>query len=80
MPEPFSATERRVLERALAAGAAACPRCGAALERRPVPPRPDVSYVRDRVWLLCGRCGGSAVLDRDRIERARAPEPDHPGG
>jgi ribosomal protein S27AE len=71
MPEHFSAEERRALERALAAGRSVCPRCGSALERREVPPRSDVSYVRDRIWLLCGRCGATAVLDQGRIDRAR---------
>jgi hypothetical protein len=71
MPEHFSAAERRELERALAAGRSVCPRCGSALDRREVPPRADVSYVRDRIWLLCGGCGATAVLDRERIERAR---------
>ncbi|MFP3948460.1 MAG: hypothetical protein ACOC8K_01850 [Gemmatimonadota bacterium] len=41
-----------------------CPRCGAPLERREVPPRSDVSYVRERIWLLCASCGRSGVLDR----------------
>ena len=71
MPDHFSVTERKALERALAAGRSDCPRCGDTLEQRPVPPRADVSYVRDRIWLLCGRCGATAVLDRDHIDRAR---------
>ena len=71
MPAHYSANERHVLERRLAAGRSDCPRCGALFEQRTVPPRPDVYYVRDRVWLLCGSCGATAVLDRERIERAR---------
>lgn len=47
-------------------GSIPCPHCGAALKRRDVPPRSDVSYVRERVWLLCGACGRSAVVDRPR--------------
>jgi hypothetical protein len=80
MTEHFSAAERRSLEHALAAGASACPRCGSALERREVPPRSDVSYVRNRIWLLCGGCGATAVLDRDRIERARDGVDPNDGG
>ena len=75
MPEHFTADERRALERLLAAGQSVCPRCGSALDRREVPPRADISYVRDRIWLLCGGCGATAVLDRERIERLRPPEP-----
>ena len=56
-------------ERALAAVVrsdrpAECPRCAILLDARAVPPRPDVSYVRDRVWLVCPGCGRSAVVDR----------------
>jgi hypothetical protein len=29
--------------------------------------------VRDRVWLVCGACGASAVLDRKRIGRDLCP-------
>ena len=71
MPAHYSTDERHALERRLAAGRSDCPRCGAPLEQRAVPPRPDVYYVRDRVWLLCGGCGATAVLERGRIERAR---------
>ena len=71
MPEHFTAEERRFLERSLADGRGVCPRCGSLLERREVPPRPDVSYVRDRVWLLCAGCGATGVLERGRIERAQ---------
>jgi hypothetical protein len=71
MPDQFSAAERRALERALEAGRSVCPRCGSELDRREVPPRADVSYVRDRIWLLCGGCGANAVLDRERTRRAR---------
>lgn len=41
-----------------------CPRCDTALIRVEVPPREDVAYVRDRVWLRCESCGRHAVLDR----------------
>ena len=75
MAQPYTPEERHALERSVARGGRACPRCGAALEVRDVPPRPEVAYVRDRVWLLCGGCGGSAVLDRRRIDRT-APNGD----
>lgn len=47
-------------------GVLACPHCEAPLEQRSVSPRSDVSYVRERLWLICGACGRSAVLDRSR--------------
>lgn len=64
----YTPEERSALARALAAdadpGPTRCPRCGEALARRAVPPRSDVAYVRDRIWLLCPGCGGSAAPDR----------------
>lgn len=71
MSAHYSANERHVLECRLAAGRNDCPRCGSLLEQRAVPARPDVYYVRNRVWLLCGSCAAATVLDRERIERAR---------
>jgi transcription elongation factor Elf1 len=41
-----------------------CPRCGAPLKITPVPPRSDVSYVRNRVLLVCDSCGLKVALDR----------------
>lgn len=41
-----------------------CPLCSGALDEWPMPPRKDVSYVRDRVWLVCGPCSRSVVVDR----------------
>ena len=41
-----------------------CPRCRIALDLRGVPPRNDVSYVRDRVLVVCSECHGTHVLDR----------------
>jgi hypothetical protein len=70
MALPYTPQERHVLERALARGERACPRCAGALELRDVPPRAEVAYVRDRVWLTCGACGASTVIDRRRIDRA----------
>ena len=74
MALPYTRIERHALEHGVARGRLDCPRCGARLETRDVPHRAEVSYVRDRVWLLCGACGGSAVVDRRRIGRA---DPTH---
>jgi len=41
-----------------------CPECSVPLESRQVPPRTDVSYVRNRVWLVCSNCRRTAVIDR----------------
>jgi len=41
-----------------------CPRCGTLFRITPVPPRPDVSYVRNRVLFLCESCGLKVALDR----------------
>jgi len=65
MPHAFSHDETHALGRALLAGEPlACPRCVVPLDLRPVPPRPDVSYVRDRIWVNCPSCHRTAVLDR----------------
>ena len=65
MPDSFNADERHALERAFREGQDLdCPRCTVALDRRPVPPRREVSYVRDRLWLVCPSCHRTVVLDR----------------
>ncbi|MFQ5537199.1 MAG: hypothetical protein ACE5GJ_07070 [Gemmatimonadota bacterium] len=66
MPESsFSHAQIHDLEEVLAAGGVLrCPECGVVMDRRSVPPRSEVSYVRDRLWLVCPRCHRSAVLDR----------------
>lgn len=67
--DPFTEEERRALGASLRSGAPLeCPRCGAALDRREVPPRPDISYVRDRVWVTCTSCRRTGVLDRKQPE------------
>ena len=61
----FTKEERETIAGFLVAGGTpVCPRCGAPLDTWPVPPREDVSYVRDRVWLVCSPCASSVVLDR----------------
>lgn len=65
LPERFSASEEKRIARSFASGRAPeCPRCASALDVRPVPPRTDVSYVRDRVWLTCPSCHRGVVIDR----------------
>jgi len=69
MDSTYDPAQTEALARALAGGERPrCPRCETPMSRRDVPPRGEVSYVRDRIWLLCGSCGGTAVLDRRRIE------------
>lgn len=70
MSEGYSADEKRELIRLLGGEAPAeCPRCGVAVEKRSVPPRREVAYVRNRVWVVCGGCGATAVFDRREVAR-----------
>lgn len=64
-PHPsYSGEEHRRLRRSFLLGERLeCPRCRVELDRRAVPPRPDVSYVRNRLWVSCSRCHATAVLD-----------------
>jgi hypothetical protein len=63
--QAFTSPEELELAGALRAGSApACPRCRVPVDVWPVPPRGDVSYVRDRVRLVCPSCGRTAVLER----------------
>lgn len=65
MAGSFTPDEVHLLEEALLSGSPTrCPMCDVALDRRPIPPRRDVSYVRDRIWLSCARCHRSVVIDR----------------
>jgi len=64
-PDAYTKEEHRAIVEALRSGEpATCPRCRSPLDEWSVPPRQDVSYVRDRVWLVCGPCSRSVVLDR----------------
>jgi len=47
-------------------GTPTCPRCGGGLDQQSIPPRSDVSYVRDRLLFLCSRCGVRWTVDRPR--------------
>ena len=65
MTENASLQEEEALRGQLKAGISPeCPKCRTALGITPVPPRSDVSYVRDRVLLQCGSCGLKVSLDR----------------
>ena len=69
MSFPFSPDERHTLEQRLTLGQNECPRCGGRIDRKAVPQRPDVPYVRDRILVTCSACGATTVLDRRRVER-----------
>ena len=56
--------EQRLVETLRRGDRAACPRCGVSLDEWPIPPRSDVSYVRERVWLVCPACHRKVVLER----------------
>jgi len=61
----YTSDHRNQLHRAFLDGIPLhCPECGAALDRRAVPPRKDVSYVRERLWVSCPACQRTTVLDR----------------
>ena len=69
MSQDFEPAERAQIEAALAAGQAlTCPSCCAPLDRTVIPPRTDVSYVRRRIWLTCGSCDKSLVLDQPKAK------------
>ena len=64
-PEPYDPTAHRALHAAFLDGESLnCPVCDVALDRRSVPPRRDVSYVRERLWVSCPRCHRTTVLDQ----------------
>lgn len=68
-PADFEPDDQRALRLAFREGAPlVCPLCDVALDRRPVPPRRDVSYVRDRLWVNCPSCHRRVVLDRRQPE------------
>lgn len=68
-PADFEPDDQRALRFAFREGVAlVCPSCDVALDARPVPPRSDVSYVRDRLWVTCPSCHRSVVLDRRQPE------------
>ena len=61
---------------AFASGSApVCPRCQGRFDRTAVPPRNDVPYVRDRIWLICVTCGAGLVMDRPKTPVKPPPKP-----
>lgn len=67
MAEPFEPHEIERIRAALADGSElSCPRCGGPFDRTDVPPRNDVPYVRERLWLICTACGPGLVMDRPK--------------
>lgn len=56
--------EEALREQLAEGGSPECPRCGTPLRLTPVPPRSDVSYVRNRILLECASCDFRVVLDR----------------
>jgi hypothetical protein len=67
MTEQLEPDEVEGIRAALIGGSdAVCPRCGGHFDRTDVPPRNDVPYVRDRIWLICATCGSGLVMDRPK--------------
>ncbi len=67
MTEPLGPDEVDVVRAALAGGSdPVCPRCEGRFDRIDVPPRSDVPYVRDRIWLICAKGGVTLVTDRPK--------------
>lgn len=64
MSSNYTREEERELARSLRAGdGPSCPRCGVPMDRKSIPPRHEVSYVRHRVLLTCLDCGRGIALD-----------------
>jgi DNA-directed RNA polymerase subunit RPC12/RpoP len=64
MTEPYDAAQRRALAAALGDGRKPrCPACGGRVLVQTVEPRPEVSYVRHRAWVLCLDCRRTATVD-----------------
>jgi hypothetical protein len=60
----YDASQRLILQQAAARGEPLrCPVCDIAVTSQPVNPRPEISYVRHRLWLLCPHCRRSASID-----------------
>lgn len=56
--------QRRALARAVAQKeAVTCPACGARVTVNHVDPGPRISYVRQRVLVICSSCHRSAAID-----------------
>ncbi len=67
MAEQFEPHEIERIRTALTGGCdPSCPRCGGRFDPTDVPPRKDVPYVRDRIWLICVICGAGLVMNRPK--------------
>ena len=72
MAAPFEPHEVEHIRAALTAGSdLSCPRCEGLFDRTDVPPRNDVSYMRDRLWLICTTCDSRLVMDRPKAPPRR---------
>lgn len=68
MTDRFTDEEVRAIAIALGAGEPlTCPACRVPLDERAVPPRSDVPYVRNRLWLVCPTCHRTTVLDHTEL-------------
>jgi hypothetical protein len=64
MAGSFNRAQRVELERAMKQKEPlVCPECGILLTQQVVVPPENVSYVRQRVWLMCTKCRRSAAVD-----------------
>jgi DNA-directed RNA polymerase subunit RPC12/RpoP len=64
MTQPYDAAQRHTLAAALSEGKQPrCPACGGRIMVQAVPPPPEVSYVRHRMWVLCLDCRRTAAVD-----------------
>ena len=67
MTSGFDAAQRAALQKALAAAdTLRCPVCDVVLSTQAVDPKPDVPYVRRRLWVLCPKCRRTASIDTPR--------------
>ena len=64
MAQSFDAAERRKIQEAVTAGIGAqCPVCAVQLSEQTVSPKPELPYVRRRLWVLCPQCRRTATVD-----------------
>jgi hypothetical protein len=71
MAENYNAEERERLRSAFRGGpdisgeaaGPVCPACGGVIAVRSVPAKPELPYVRRRVWLICSGCKRSLTLE-----------------
>jgi hypothetical protein len=72
MATSFDAGHRNELQAAAARGEPlVCPVCGVPLSEQAVDPKPELPYVRRRLWLLCPHCRRSAAIDLPHRRHSR---------